>query len=780
MSIGEPLANMRMYVLDQKLSPVPVGVTGELYIGGIGVGRGYLREPARTAQIYIPDCFGNEPGARLYKTGDRVRWLPDGNLDFIERIDHQVKVRGYRIELGEIEVALGQHTQIKDCVVLVREDTPGRKRLVAYVVAENGSAPVTSSELSSFLKERVPEYMVPSAFVYLEEMPLTSNGKTDRHALPAPDFSRAEMDQNYVAARTPVEELLLGVWREILGVEQVGIEDDFFALGGHSLLATQLMSRVRNAFGVEVPLRQLFEGPTVAELAQNIEVALKTEARLQAPPIVPVSREIPLPLSFAQQRLWFLDQLEPNSAFYNVPVVVRLNGHLNVEAFRRTLNEVVRRHETLRTTFVLADGVPVQVIKEAAALEIPVTDLSGEEEETREVQATRLAEEEAHRPFDLTRGPLLRAQLLRLAETEHVVLFTMHHIAFDGWSMGVLIKEIAALYGAFSEGRPSPLPELSIQYADFAYWQRNWLQGEVMETLLGYWRRRLGGTLPELNLPTDHKRPPVPTFRGRTDSFMIPAALSQSVQQLSQQQGATPFMTLLATFKILLMRYTQQEDLIVGTAIANRNHGETESLIGFFINMLPLRTDLSGDPAFSDLLKQVREVALGAYAHQDMPFEKLVEIFVPERTITQTPLVQVAFGFNNAPRQALELPGLTLSAMPFENETGRFDLTLWVDKPSDELRTTWYYNTDLFEPTTIERMQGHFETLLRAIEAQPDARLSALEMLTEAEKQAQAAEQRQRAEANVQKLRSVRRKAFEPSLAMTTVEPKITTSVSEQ
>jgi len=358
-----------------------------------------------------------------------------------------------------------------------------------------------------------------------------------------------------------------------------------------------------------------------------------------------------------------------------------------------------------------------------------------------------------------------------------VVLFTMHHIASDGWSMGVLIKEVAALYDAFSQDLPSPLPELSIQYADFAHWQRNWLQGEVMEKLWHFWRRRLGGTLPELSLPTDHERPSAPTFRGRTDSYMIPATLSESLQQLSQQQGVTLFMTLLATFKTLLMRYTQQEDLIVGTAIANRNHGETESLIGFFINMLPLRTDLSGDPSFNGLLKQVREVALDAYAHQDMPFEKLVEEFVPERT-TQTPLVQVAFGFNNAPRQELKLPGLTLSAMPFENDTGRFDLTLWVDKPEGELRTTWYYNTDLFEPTTIERMQGHFETLLQNIAVQPEARLSALEMLTEAEKQAQAAGQKRRAEANVRKLRSVRRKAFDPSMTMPAAETNATNSVT--
>jgi amino acid adenylation domain-containing protein len=778
MPIGEPLANMRMYVLDGKLSPVPLGVTGELYIGGIGVGRGYMREPERTARIYIPDCFGNQPGARLYKTGDRVRWLPDGNLDFIERLDHQVKIRGYRIELGEIEAALEQHGGVKDCVVMVREDTPGLKRLVAYVVAEGASVLADAGELSRHLKERLPEYMIPSAFVQIEEMPLTSNGKLDRRALPAPDFSRSETEQNYVVARTPVEELLVGVWREILGVEHVGIADDFFGLGGHSLLATQLMSRIRKAFAVEIPLRQLFEGPTVAELAQHIEAALKAEAHLQAPPIVPVSREIDLPLSFAQQRLWFLDQLEPNNAFYNVPTALRLNGPLNIAALQQTLDEVVRRHESLRTSFALANGAPVQVISEAATVELPVIDLSREDEETREARARKLAEEEARRPFDLSRGPLLRTQLLRLSENEHVVLFTMHHIVSDGWSMGVLVHEIATLYEAFLQGAASPLPELPVQYADYAYWQRNWLQGEVMEKLLGYWRRRLGGTLPVLNLPTDHVRPALPTFRGRHDSYMIAATLSESLRQLSQQQGATLFMTLLATFKILLMRYTKQEDLIVGTAIANRNRGETEGMIGFFINMLALRTDLSGEPSFRDLLKQVREVALGAYAHQDMPFERLVEEFVPDRAISQTPLVQVAFGFNNAPRQELKLSGLTLSAMPFNDEAGRFDLTLWIDKPTDELRATWYYNTELFEPTTIQRMQGHFETLLRSIAVQPDARLSAMEMLTEEEKQAQAAEQRKRAAANINQFRSVRRKAIESLPVPPKTAPKVTENVT--
>ncbi len=766
MSIGSALPNMRMYVLDKNLSPVPVGVGGELYIGGVGVGRGYRAEPERTAQIFIPDFFGNNPGARLYKTGDLVRYLPDGNLDFLQRVDHQVKVRGFRIELGEVETALCEHASVTESVCVVREEGSGVKRLVAYVAGERVAG---AAELAAHLRGRLPEYMVPSAFVTLDALPLTPNGKVDRRALPEPDYSTFESGQES-APRTPTEEMLAGVWAEVLGLGRVGIHDNFFDAGGHSLLATQLMSRVRATFGIDMPLRLLFESPTVAELARHVESALRTGAGLDAPPIVSVDRGQPLPLSFAQQRLWFIDQLEPGNSFYNVPAAVRLSGQLSVEAVERSLTEVVRRHESLRTTFKEVGGEPVQVIGAATEVRLEIEDLSHLAEEEREAEARLRATQEARRPFDLSTGPLLRARLLRLGAEEHVLLFTMHHIVSDGWSMGVLVREVTQLYEAYLTGTESPLAELTIQYADFAVWQRRWMSGEVLERELDYWRRQLGGELPVLALPTDRPRPAVQSYKGRHASFMLSAELSASLEALSRRQEVTMFMLLLAAWKVLLSRYTQQEEILIGTAIANRNHAETEPLIGFFINMLVLRTDLAGDPAFAALLKRVRETALGAYAHQDVPFEKLIEEIAPARDTNQAPLVQAAFGFNNAPREELKLPGLTLNSLPFEDEAGRFDLTLWFDKPEDELRVTWYFNTSLFDASTIERMQGHFETLLRSIVASPDARLSELEMLTEEEKQLREAEKQGREEVNRKKLRSARRKFVSPPQA-TTIAP---------
>ena len=753
--IGGALSNMRMYVLDRKMSPAPVGVGGELYVGGVGVGRGYRADPGRTALSFIPDPFGETPGARLYKTGDLVRHLPDGRLDFLQRVDHQVKVRGFRIELGEVEAALAQHPSVNECVCVVREDAQGAKRLVAYVAGEKVAG---SAELAEHLRGRLPEYMVPSAFVTLGALPLTPNGKVDRKALPAPAYDASEAGRDFAPPATPTQEVLCGIFADLLGLARVGVHDNFFDLGGHSLLATQLMSRARAAFAVELPLRLLFESPTVAELARRVEAGLRAGAGEQAPAVTPVGRAGALPLSFAQQRLWFLDQLEPGSAFYNVPAAVRLSGRLEAGVLARVLTEVVRRHESLRTTFAVAGGQPVQVIHPASEMTLEVEDLCAFAESERESEARRLAGEEARRPFDLSAGPLLRARLLRLSEEEHVLLFTMHHIVSDGWSMGVLVNEVARLYEAFLKGEASPLPELPVQYADFAAWQRGWMQGEVLERELQYWRGRLGGELPVLELPTDRPRPAVQTFHGRQESFVLSAELSESLQALSRRRGVTMFMLLLAAWKVLLSRYTRQEDILIGAAIANRNRAEVEPLIGFFINMLVLRTDLSGDPPFAELLRRVKDVALGAYAHQDVPFEKLIEEFVPARATNQTPLVQTAFGFNNAPRQEFKLAGLTLESLPFDNDAGRFDLTLWFDKPADELRATWYYNTDLFDAATIARMQGRFETLLRSVVASPDARLSELEMFTEEERRLREAEKQGREEANRKRLRSARRK----------------------
>ncbi|HHH41604.1 MAG TPA: amino acid adenylation domain-containing protein, partial [Chloroflexi bacterium] len=522
--IGRPFANVRLYILDDHLQPVPVGVPGELFIGGLGVARGYHNRPKLTEEKFIPDPFSDDPNARLYRTGDLARYLPDGNIEFLGRLDYQVKVRGYRIELGEIEATLGRHPAVREAAVVALEVAPGDKRLAAYIVPAGETVP-TAGELRRFLQERLPDYMVPSAYVVMEALPLTPNGKVDRQALPEPEWSRRQLAGEYVAPRTPVEEVLAGIWSQVLGVEEVGVHDNFFELGGHSLLATQLVSRVREAFEIELPLRHVFECPTVATLAERIEIIRRTEAGVQAPPIRPVPRDREIPLSFAQQRLWFLDQLAPNSPLYNIPDAVRITGPLDVGVLERSLNEIVRRHEVLRTTFAAVEGRPIQVIAPELHLPLPVVDLRSLPKARREAEALRLATEEAQRPFDLARGPLIRALLLRLDEEEHIALLTVHHTVSDGWSTGVFMGEIAALYEAFAAGKPSPLPELPIQYADFAVWQREWLQGEVLERQLAYWKEQLAGLPPILELPTDRPRPAFQTFRGDYQTFTLPEEL---------------------------------------------------------------------------------------------------------------------------------------------------------------------------------------------------------------------------------------------------------------
>ena len=608
--IGRPIPNASIYIVDEKLRLVPIGVAGNLYIGGVGLARGYLNRPDLTAEKFIPDPFGSVPGARLYKTGDLARHLVDGNIEFLGRGDHQVKIRGFRIELGEIETVLNQHPGARQSIVVAQEDATGDQRMVAYVVAER-ELPITAGELRGFLKARLPEHMVPAAFVVLEALPLMPNGKVDRRALPPFDRTLLEREHLFVSPRTPAEELLAEVFAQVLGIERVGVYDNFFDLGGHSLLATQAISRIREAFAMEIPLRRLFEMPTVAALAESIDGGGRAGRNLLAPPILPVPRDGDLPLSFAQQRLWFIDQLDPGNSVYNFPAALRLKGQLNVAALERSINEIVKRHETLRTTFVTVDGRPAQVIAPTVIVTLPVLSLQELSESAREAEVQRLVIAEAHQPFDLARGPLLRVTLLRLAEEEHVGLLTMHHIVSDGWSTGILIREMAFFYKSFSSERSSSLPELAIQYADFAHWQRQWLQGEVLETQLNYWKERLLDA-PLLELPTDHPRPAAQTFRGSHQSLRLPRTLSDGLKALSRQEGTTLFMTLLAAFQILLHRYTSQDDLIVGTPIANRNRLEIEGLIGFFVNTLVMRTDLSGNPGFRELSRRVREVCLGA------------------------------------------------------------------------------------------------------------------------------------------------------------------------
>jgi acyl carrier protein len=647
---------VRLYVCDALSSPQPAGVPGELLIGGAGVARGYLGRAGLTAERFIPDPVGGEAGARLYRTGDRARWRADGTLEFLGRVDAQVKVRGFRIEPGEIEAVLRGHESVTECVVVVREDVPGETRLVAYVAGG-----VDAEALRAHLRRSLPEYMVPSAFVVLHALPLTPNGKLDRKALPAPELASAE--ETYVAPRTPVEEVLAGIWAEVLRVDRVGVEESFFELGGHSLLATRVASRVREVFGVEMPLRALFEGPTVAELAGRVEEMRRAELPV-LPPVVPTERDgSPLPLSFAQERLWFIDRLEPGSTVYNIPVARRLGGALHVAALERALGEIVRRHEALRTVFQEMGGSPAQVIAPFGGFALPVEDLSALGEADREAAVEQRVGDEARRAFDLSAGPLFRAALLRLGDEDHVLLLSMHHIVSDAWSMGVLFRELSALYEAYREGRESPLPELAVQYADYAVWQREQLEGEVLDRQLSYWRERLSGAPELLELPADHPRPPVQTHRGATVPVEFPPELLERLQALGRSEGATLYMTLLSAFQVLLSKYAGSDDVVVGSPVAGRTRGEVEELIGFFVNTLVLRTDLSGDPSFRELLGQVREATLSAYAHQEVPFERLVAELQPERSLSHSPLFQVLFALQNAGDGGAAFPGLSVSGV---------------------------------------------------------------------------------------------------------------------
>jgi amino acid adenylation domain-containing protein len=729
--IGRPIPNVQVYILDDLLHLLPIGATGDLYIGGSGLARGYTGRADLTSERFIPDPFTHEPGGRIYQTGDRARYLPDGSIEYLGRTDNQVKLRGFRIELGEIEKALRLHPAVRDAIVLVQESGSGQERLEAYVAAGEEARP-TIDALREFIRSSLPEYMVPAVIVLLDSLPLNANGKVDRRALPKLDARRPELNQGFVASRTPTEELLSEIWCRVLGIERVGIHDDFFQLGGHSLLATQVVSRIREAFRIEMPLRRLFEAPTVAALASSIDAG--GEMELLAPPIVPVSRNGDLPLSFAQQRLWFIDQLDPGSSVYNFPVAVHLSGSLNVPALKLSLNEIVKRHEALRTTVATVDGRPIQIIAPLLRLALPIVDLRELPEPEREEEVQRLATNEALRPFDLSEGPLVRATVLRLSDNEHVGLLTMHHIVCDGWSTGILIREMATLYEAFCAGKTVLLPNLPIQYADFAHWQRSWLEGEVLETQLAYWRRQLGGAPPLLDLPTDHPRPTAQTFHGAHQSLRLPQNVSAGLKALSRQHGVTLFMTLLAAFKILLHCYTRQDDISIGTPIANRNRLELEGLIGFFVNTLVMRTDLSGDPDFPELLRRVREVCLGAYAHQDLPFERLVEELHLERDLSRNPLFQVMFVLQNTRLEKLELQGLTLNPIEVDSGTTHFDLTLHIADTGPELIATVAYNTDLFDFATIARMLRHFEIVLQTVCTSPGGHLSELQLLTDAER----------------------------------------------
>jgi amino acid adenylation domain-containing protein len=740
--IGRPIANTQIYILDEDLQLVPVGESGELHIGGVGLARGYLNHPELTAEKFIPNFFSSDCNARLYKTGDLARYMSDGNIEFLGRIDDQVKIRGFRIELGEIEATLDRHPALQQTVVIAREDVPGDKRLVAYVVV-NHEQIKSRSELRSFLLDKLPDYMVPAAFVFLDFLPLNPNGKIDRRALPAPDTSDFIDVNSFVAPRNPTEEVLAAIWAQVLGFQRLGIHDNFFELGGHSLHATQVISRTRQAFNLEIPLQLLFETPTIADLARAITSPVGDAPRTLSSANVQISSDIdvikPQPisngyqqsaLSFAQQRMWFSQQIEPNSAAYLIPIAQRLIGTLNVGVLQQSLDAIVAHHSALRTNFISsANGSPVQVISAPRSVELKVIDLTQKQKSNSREQVQRLLKHEAQRPFNLTSDLMLRATLIKLDEQEHILLLVMHHIASDGWSMGILGEQLAALYKAFLNDLPNPLPKLPIQYADFAVWQRQWLSGQVLSTQLDYWKIQLAGATP-LELPTDQPRPAVQNHQGARQSLVLSKKLTEALKRLSQRSDTTLFMTLLAAFKTLLYHYTLQEDIIVGTPIAGRNQTETEKLIGCFINTLALRTDLGGNLTFRELLGRVRKVAMEAYLHQDMPFEKLVEELQPERNLSRHPVFDVMFNFINTPQTTWELPGLSLSSLELNEPESIFSLTLYVQEHGGELSLQLVYQQAIFSAARMTCFLNQFQYLLEQIVITPDSPIKLYSLVT--------------------------------------------------
>jgi amino acid adenylation domain-containing protein len=738
--IGRPIANTQLYVLDSRMQVVPIGVRGELYIGGAGVTTGYLNRPELNAAKFLPNPFAANSSPVIYRTGDQVRYLPDGNLEWLGRADGQIKLRGFRIELGEIESAISAHDAVRRCFVQIREDQPGNPQLVAYIVSR--AAEPAPEDLRQYLAQRLPAHAVPSAFVFLESLPELPNGKINARRLPSPAAS-TEVKSGPLSPRTPVEEVIAGIWAQVLQREHINVREDFFSLGGHSLLAAKVVARIAQSFGIELSLRSIFERPTVEGLAALIETSRSDRSASLTLPLGPVSRDADPPLSFAQQRLWFLDQLEPGNPLYNVPCAIRIAGLLNISALERSLNEIIRRHEILRTRFTTSGGQPVQVIAPSLTIPLPVTDLAHLPPMEREARAVRLASEEAERSFNLGAGPLLRTNLLRLAADQHILLLNIHHIASDETSREIVVRELVALYEAFSQGKPSPLAELKTQYADYAAWQRGWLQHGSLAPEIAHWRERLQGAPAVLELPTDRPRPAAQSFRGANESLDLDPAIAAALKTLSQREGTTLFMTLLAAFQALLSRYTGQEDIVVGSPFTNRQRPEVEGLIGFFVNTVPLRTSLSGDPTFYQLLQRVKATALDAYDHRELPFEKLVEELRPERNLSYNPLFQILFAVQGSPAPVEHVAGITLHLQDVDTGTAKFDLTCTVipkDKEREEdkdggFTTSFEYNTDLFEPQTIRRMMDSFHSILEAIARKPEQRLSELPLLSQKERQ---------------------------------------------
>ncbi|MCP4156056.1 MAG: amino acid adenylation domain-containing protein, partial [bacterium] len=725
---GYPVYNAQLYVMDPSQRPLPIGIPGELLIGGEGVGPGYINEATLTAEKFINVTIAADPDentqpVKLYRTGDLVKWSPNGTIEFIDRVDHQVKIRGFRIELGEIENKLLNHEEIKAAVVLAltrkstrdNAGTAAEKYLCAYVVSDNK---LDVSALINNLGKQLPEYMIPAYFKQIPTMPLTPNGKIDRKQLPEPSDEEMESDTGFVEAGTEIEKKLKIIWQEILGVKKISIKDSFFRHGGDSLLAVKMVTHIRDAFKAKLPMKDFFSNPTIAELAVIIENGEKEQIRIEKAPPGTV-----IPLSFAQERLWFLQQLDSGSTSYYVPRALRLTGKLNTTIIENAFAEIIRRHEILKTTFPTVEGKPVQRLMEDYKFHLPIIDMTeiAHLEKTQKLQKVRdWLLKEGQKGFDFEKGPMARITLLKLTPEEHILVSTEHHLVHDGWTQGVLLKEFITLFCAYTEGKPSPLPELPVQYADFAYWQRNYIKGDVLENHLYYWKEKLTGLAPLLNLPVDHPRPPVITGAGKVKRCFLSRELTEKLMTFSAQKETTLFITMLALLKILLYRYTGTADICIGTGAANRRFKELENLIGMIINTLALRTQLDGDLNIHNNLQRTKTTCMEAYEHEDTPFEKIVEVVQPERSLEYMPIFQVMFSFMDTPAEYLSLPGLQLQVLETHNLSAKFDINILVEPPMAErmeetggrIEVVWEYNTDLFDDSTIDRLMNHYNSLL--------------------------------------------------------------------
>jgi amino acid adenylation domain-containing protein len=734
--IGRPIQNVRAYVLDERLEPVPAGTAGELYLAGTGLARGYLHRPALTADRFVPDPFTG-PGERLYRTGDRARWRGTGELDFLGRVDEQVKVRGFRIEPGEVEAALREHARVDECVVVALGEG-GDRRLVAYVVGHG--APPEARALRGHLRRRVPEHMVPGEFVVLDRMPLSPSGKVDRGALPEPG-GRPRPHAEYQAPRTELEARVADVWRQVLRAEQVGIHDDFIELGGNSLRALEVATRLQRGGTAEVPVRTLLNGCTVATLAQRLaEPAAGAEPG--APEVRRVPRDGPIPASVAQESIWLLTQLTPELPAYNARSAILLHGPLDVPALEHALTEIVRRHEIYRTTFHVVDGTPHQVIHDPWGVHLPVTDLRGLQPDERRARADEIRRGEFSRPFDLARLPLVRLRLLRLDDEAYELVFVEHHFVHDGWSFGIFMRELKALYEGLLAGAMPLLEPLHLQFADFASWQRAWLRTPQAAAQREHWRSRLAGTPPTLHLPQGRPRPRVFSYRGgQVWTALSPAQVSR-VRALAVGERTTLYVTTLAVFQALLFRYSAQARFNVGVSAANRRRPEFDQVMGFLVNIFPVRADLSGDPTFRELLRRAHGEMADAQDNQEVPFGEIVRAVHPERVRGHNPLFQVSFNFHNAAMPEPRMGEVSITTLEAgDNGTAKFDLGV-VGFPradqrhgaGDEFTLVWEYSADLFDAATVQRMAEHYRVLLDAACADPDRPISELPLLAPEER----------------------------------------------